>query len=184
MKRVALMIFPVLICGMVFTLIGCEKDTPEEVPKLYLGKWKLMSVNFAWTKYANSLTSPILDLSEGDVMYDFFSDGYMYVLGEMPELDLDSNTERDCLELYLRHGYIETGGYKYAVTFPWNNGWIQWSFKVGDKDYGLFVSEDKSIMRISKSFPYNEVPLMISTRTSSDAPPSAWLEVLLEKVEE
>ena len=32
------MVFPALICGFIFMLLGCEKNTLKEDPKYYLGK--------------------------------------------------------------------------------------------------------------------------------------------------
>jgi hypothetical protein len=189
MKRVDLMIFSALIYGLVFTLTGCEKDMPKEEPNYYLGKWKIMSVNFAWTTYSGYPTPPIFDFSEEDIMYHFYMDGYMFVSGEMAGLDLDSNIERDCLNLYLRYG-IGTGGYKYTTsihweTVDWETDWALWSLKVGDKDYGLTAYEDRSQMRITKGFPYNEVPWVdMRTASSDDVLLSAWFEVYLVKVEE
>ena len=195
MRRIDLIIFTTLIYGLVFTLTGCEKNTPKEEPDYYLGKWRLMSVSFAWTRYSEFPTPPIFDLSERDVAYNFNKNGLMYILGEMAEFDLDSDTEQGCWDLYLRYG-IGTGEYEYTTKFVSESvdwGWYDWSFKIGDKDYGLTVWEANTSpefsktkhMRIIKAFPYNELPLVnMRTAKSDDAPPSAWFEVHLEKVEE
>ncbi|MDR2147645.1 MAG: hypothetical protein LBE91_14425 [Tannerella sp.] len=196
MKRLNLMIFPAMICGIFLTLTGCDKNTMEEVPDYYAGKWKITSVNFA-SNYALPSTPPVWDFSEGDMMYLFDEDGYMYVSGEMAEPDLDSETDRNYWDLYLNYG-IETGAYQYAATSPspWDNGWIQWDLKIGDKDYNLVVSDDKSQMTVTtKVLFYYEIPWLNIRTTSSDAvsqsarfevdvPQSFWFEVHLEKVEE
>jgi len=189
MRRVDLMIFHALIYGLVFTLTGCEKNTPKEEPNHYLGKWKLMSVSFAWTRYSEFPTPPTFDFSERDIIYNFHIDGIMCVLGEMAEFDLDSDTEQDCWDLYLHYG-IGAGEYKYTAeiaweTVDWENGWCWWSMKIGDKDYGLTASEEKSQMRITKVFSYNELPwINMRTTSSEDMQPSAWFEAHFEKVEE
>ena len=178
------MIMSALICVLFFTLLGCEKNTLKEEPNYYLGTWKLMSVNFAWPTDSDSPVLPIFDFSKRDIMYNFYIDSYMYVSGEMGEPDFDSNIEQDCWDLYLLHG-IGTGGYKYIAkitseTSDWENGWCWWSLKIGDKDYGLTVSKEKSQMKIIQVFPYNELP-WINMRTSSL--PTAMFEVHFEKVE-
>ena len=144
-----------------------------------------MSVSFAWDRYSEFPTPPIFDLSEKDVVYNFNKDGFMYISGETAELDLGSDTEQDCWDLYLRYG-IRTWGYAYTTkisweTVSWENGWCWWSVKIGDNEYGLTASEEKSQMRITKVFPYNELP-WINMRTSPG--PSAWFEIHFEKVVE
>jgi len=186
----------ILICGLVFTLIGCKKDIPKEDPEYYLGKWKLTGVHFGWTRMSEFPSPPIFDLSEKDNVYTFNKDGFMFVSGEIAELDFDSETEESCWDLYLRYG-IGTGEYEYTTKMASESvdrGWCSWSLKIGNEDYSLSVweantspafSEEKT-MRITKVFPYNELPWWnnMRTKTSEDMPPVALFEIYFEKVTE
>ena len=189
MKRLELLTLFALIYGLSFTLTGCEKNTLKDVPNFYEGKWKVKSVRFGWTLQHGYPLPPVLEFSESDYVYNFQIDNYMYVSGKMPELDSYSDTERVCFELYLRHGFIETGRYKYKssiYSFNEETGWVSWNIKIGDTGYYLIAHKDLSRMSITKTFPFNELPWGGNVRTYSfgDVPSSSSMDINLEKVEE
>ena len=156
----------------------CNKSDEKEEPNHYLGKWKLMSV-VLYGEYL-PFDIPSIDFSEAGIIYEFKTDGVMAVSGEMTRLDLDWYVEQGLRDWYLDYE-IGTGAHLYAVTRNCNTCW--WSLKVGDKDYGLFVSEDMSLMNIVKGIPFKDLPWTnITTRTSPS--PLVRFESYLVKIEE
>jgi len=162
---------------------SCNKNYENEVPTLYLGTWKLMSVNlYGISASGHPFTAPIVHFSDADAIYEFKKDGIMTVSEKTAYLDLDWYAEHGFLDLFLEHK-IGVGLHQYSATSPWYNGWCWWSLKVGDKGYGLFVSENKSLMNIIMVVLLEDWPTINTTKTSPVERPSLRFEFYLENVD-
>ena len=83
MKKLVLIIIPVLICGLEFT--SCSKDNPDdeneddenEIEGIYVGTYTTTNLyrGFSWT------ATPIIELKKGKYTYKELSDGAYYTSG-------------------------------------------------------------------------------------------------------
>ena len=144
---------------------SCNKNDERAYANYYEGKWKLMCIDLTGDLYLiGSLDLPMVDYSGTNINYEFKKDGKITVSGEASHLDLDWYAENGLLDLFLEYE-IGFGEYPYSVKFLADNGWCAWDLKIEDDNCRLIVEENKSLMTITKTISYSDLPL-VSTRTS------------------